>query len=67
MERLQKTDRKHVTMYWKGGKLAGTIAKEAGFPVGEIGCPHCGITFSGAIWSPDCPLCGKNMFLKVVI
>jgi len=47
---------------YKDGKSAGDIALQYKVVVGEIGCPHCGITVSGGLISPICGWCDKNMF-----
>ena len=40
----------------------GELAKKYGVPVGSLACPHCGTITSGAISSPICVVCGRNMF-----
>lgn len=49
----------------KGERLknAGERAIEVGYPVGIIGCPHCGITSIGAICE-KCGMCGKSYWAE---
>lgn len=53
------TDKTLLTRY-ENGKTAGDIAKEIRIPVGELGCPHCGITIYGTIIEPKCNWCDKD-------
>jgi len=51
---------------YKDNKTAGQLAVEYGVAVGELGCPHCGIIVHGAIYSPICALCNKDMFCVLI-
>jgi hypothetical protein len=51
---------------YQDGKLAGQVAKELGIVVGEIGCPHCGVTVSGYI-QEHCGFCEKKFFDPVKV
>jgi len=57
-----------VTIYWECQNFKvgwpGGVAKKYGYPVGRIGCPHCGIGLCGALDSPECGWCGKNYWEK---
>ena len=43
-------------------RTAGEAAKDLDVAVGTIGCPHCGTTSIGAIWSHICDTCEKSYF-----
>lgn len=44
----------------------GKLSVEYKTPVGTIGCPFCGSIHHGAITSPICPWCGKNIFSETI-
>jgi len=63
---------KHLDLYvgkpvltYKNKQNAGDVAKKMETPVGELGCPHCGIVVHGAIYSQFCGFCGKPYFSDI--
>lgn len=47
---------------YDNNQTAGDIAIKYKVPIGQIGCPHCGIVCIGAIKSQYCNFCNNNMF-----
>ena len=63
---------KHLDLYvgkpvltYKNKQNAGDVAKKMETPVGELGCPHCGIVVNGAIYSQFCGFCGNPYFSNI--
>lgn len=53
----------NCALEYDNDKMCGTIAKEYGQAVGEVGCPHCGVGHHGAI-GRICNWCDADMFSK---
>jgi len=47
--------------YENDNEHCGDIAKELGYPIGEVGCPHCGVGHMGKIHR-ICNWCEADMF-----
>ena len=44
----------------------GEAAKDLKVAVGSIGCPNCGVTRHGAIYTEYCQICGKSYFKQEI-
>jgi len=63
-EKLKKLYQRNVPLEYDDNKTCGDIAKEMKFPVGKIGCPHCGVGHIGKLHKV-CAWCGADIFSDI--